>query len=174
MEKTNRGPKKIQGHYGMKDYYKYYKNNNESPVSSVKYNKVISLFNKELVELMLNENVEYDLPSLGLNLSIRKDKRIPKIVNGKLVNNSPVDWVTTQQLWEKNEDAKNNKVLVRYLNNHTSGYVFRIYCKKFGAKLKNRTVYKFKPARSFQRALGKRIKDLTKDKFESFLLYNKK
>ena len=50
MEKTNRGPKKIQGHYGMKDYYKYYKNNNESPVSSVKYNKVISLFNKELVE----------------------------------------------------------------------------------------------------------------------------
>lgn len=173
MEKISRGAKKIQGHYGMKDYYKHYKKTTDKPVNAIKYNKVISLFNKELVELMLNENVEYNLPSLGLNLSIRKDKRVPKIVNGKLVNNSPVDWVTTKQLWDRNEEAKNNKVLVRYLNNHTSGYVFRIYLKKFGAKLKNRTVYKYKPARSFQRALGARIKDLTKDKFESFLLYNK-
>ena len=81
MEKTSRGPKKIQGHYGMKDYYKHYKDNNDSPVSSTKYNKVISLFNKELVELMLNENVEYDLPTLGLNLSISMIKEVHKMLN---------------------------------------------------------------------------------------------
>lgn len=167
-----RGKKKIQSDYGMNDYYLFYKNTYDSEITKAVFNKVVTQFNEKLIDLILNESFEYTLPHLGLSLTIRKDKRSPKLVNGKVVNNAPVDWVLTKKLWANNEEAKQNKVLVRYLNNHTNGYVFRIYCKKFGAQLKNRSIYKFKPSRKFQRSLSARIKDLTKDKFETYLLYN--
>lgn len=165
-----RGKPKIPSDYGMTDYYKYY-NNNGGTVNKAKYNKVVSEVNNSIIEAMLNDNLEYNLPTLGLTLTIRKDKRKPSIKNGKLYNPTPIDWVKTRKLWDSNKEAKKNKVLVRYLNNHTNGYIFRIYCKKFGARLKNRSIYKFKPSRNFQRSLSKRIKNLDKDKFDAFLLY---
>ncbi len=173
MTKT-RSSRKIPIDYGIRDYYKYYKNNYNKNLESSLYTKIISDFNKELINLIIEEGIEYKMPILGLLLSIRKDKRKAKIVNGKLYNNTPVDWVRTRKLWDENEEAKEKKLLVRYLNHHSSGYVYKIFCKKAECKVKNKSIYRFKANRMFQRSLSARIFDDTKDKFDCFLMYNKK
>lgn len=172
MTQQIRSKNKIKVHYGMKDYYDFYQETYNNPkITKALYNKIISAANKEIIELVLNQNIDYKLPHLGSVLTIRKDKRVPKIKDGKVINPAPVDWVTTKKLWADDEEAKEKKILVKHLNLHTSGYVFRIYMKKFGSSFRNRTVYKFKPSRNFARSLSDRIKDDNKDKFDTYLLY---
>lgn len=167
MQKTN----KIKTDYGMTNYYKYYTENNKESVSVIKYNKIISEFNKEIVSLIINESLEYTPTKLQFTFCIRKTKKVPKIKDGKLINTSPIDWLSTKKLWASNEEAAQKKILLRYLNNHTMKYVFRIKALKYGLIYKNKKYYKFKPARSFQRQLAKRILDDTQENFEAYKLY---
>lgn len=163
---------KIPTHYGMRDYFKYFKS--EYPnikINSKKFSDVIKRFNEELVNLIIEENVEYKLPHLGASIAVRKDKRIPRIVDGKLHNPTPVDWKATNALWDTDEEAKERKLLVRYNNNHTSKYVFRINFKKYIYPFNNKKYYNFDTCRKFARQLGDRINDETKDRYDTFLLF---
>jgi hypothetical protein len=170
--KNKRTEGKIKTHYGMKDYYYYFKETNSNiKINTKDYSKIISRFNEGLVNIIIEDNLEYVLPYLGASICIKKDKRIPKIIDGKLINTTPVDWVETNKLWAEDEEAKEKKLLVRYSNSHTSKYVFRIYFKKYIYPFMNKRLYNFKSCRSFNRLLGKRIKDETKDKYDTFLLY---
>jgi hypothetical protein len=171
MKPPKRGKNKIPTDYGMKDYYNFYSEKYNSNMPRTKYNKIISDINQGIIDLMLNEGFEFKIPHINSTIMIKKDKRTPRIVNGKVINPSPVDWVTTRKLWESDPEAEEKKILVRYVNSHTSGYVFRIYLKKFGATFKNRSVYKFKASRKFQRELTARINDENKDRFDTYLLY---
>jgi hypothetical protein len=167
----SRKKKRTPTDYGMKDYYKFYKEKYDPEITRKKYHDIIAEFNTEVMDLIINEGLEYLIPYIYITLCVRKDKRAPKIVNGRLYNNTPVDWVKTNKLWVEDEDAKERKILVRFNNSHTSGYVFRIYAKKFSRTYRNKRYYKFKTARDFNRALAKRINDESKDKFDSFKLY---
>ena len=170
--KNKRTEGKIKSHYGMRDYFNYFKKNNPNlNINRTLYSKIISDINFEITNLIIEDNLTYVLPYLGSSLSIRKTKNIPKIKNNKLYNTSPVDWKTTNELWESDKEAKENKILVRYLNEHTSRHVFRIYFKKYILYFKNKQYYSFKPCRDFSRMLAKRIKDENKDKYDSYLLY---
>ncbi len=172
MNKRTSG--KIKSHFGMSDYYSYYKKHSDNPVSLSIYSNVISTFNTAVIDKILNDNFEYLVPIIGIRLGIRKDKREPKLKDGKLYINRPVDWKATNELWNEYPEARENKTRVRFLNTHTSGYVFRIHCSKFLSRLKNKHFYKFKPSRNFQRSLADRINDDSKDKFDSFLLHKNK
>lgn len=172
--RSKRTAGKIKAHYGMKDYYRDYKQNSESPVSYTTYKDVISEFNLAVIDSILNNSMDYKFPIINLFLSVRKDKRAPVIKDGKLHNNVPIDFNRTMALWESNPEAREKKVKVRYSNSHSSNYVFRIYLKKFFSGLRNKSSYKFKPCRSFQRGLAARIKDDSKERFDCFLLHSKK
>jgi len=161
---------KLKADYSNTDYHKFYVKK-YGDITAKTYNNIISEFNSGISELIIEENLIFYIPFLGLEIFIKKDKRKPRLSNGKLINNIPIDWKATNELWNNDEEAKQKKLLVRYNNSHTSGYVFRIYCKKFKSKLKYKTLYKFKPSRLFQRALSSRIKDTNKDNFDAFLLY---
>lgn len=161
---------KAKRDYGLTDYYKFYRKR-YNKVDKATYNSLLSEFNEGILELIIEEGLTYQMPYLYLELIIKKDKRKPKIVNGKLHNNVPVDWKATKELWDKDPEAREKKIRVRFKNSHTSGYVFRIFCKKFKCKLRNRSLYKFKPSRKFQRSLSARINDPDKDNFDAFLLY---
>ena len=173
MTKNKRTEGVIKAHYGMKDYFNYFKKNNPilSYINKKLYNSIISDFNQALVDLIIEENLTYTVPYLGSSLNIRKEKKVPRIVNGKLYNTTPVDWVATNKLWDEDIEAKEKKLLVRYSNSHTSRYVFRIYLKKYNYSFKNKKYYSFKPCRTFQRLLSKRIKDESKSKYDTYLLY---
>lgn len=172
MINNKRTQGKIKKDYGIKDYYNFFKT--EYPLLKINktvYNKIITDFNKELVTLIIEENLDYKIPYLGASLSVRKVKNEPKIKEGKLINNTPVDWVETKKLWESDDKCKEKKLLVRFLNNHTSKFVFRLYFKKHIYPFKNKKYFKFKTVRSFSRLLAKRIKDETKQKYDAYLLY---
>jgi hypothetical protein len=162
---------KIKSHYGINDYFKFFKKDSEISIDKSTYSNIISDFNEELRDLIIEDNFEYILPYLGASLSIKKDKRVPKIVNGKLYNPTPVDWVATNKLWSEDDESREKKLLVRYNNNHTSKYVFRIYFKKHIHPFINKKFYNFESGRKFQRLLSARIKDETKDRYDTFLLY---
>lgn len=172
MEHVKRTEGKLPSDYGMKDYFKFFQGKyGKDIVNPGKFNKIVSEINLAIIDMMLNEGFEYKMPYLNTTLLIKKDKRTPKLIDGKLYSTSPVNWPVTNKLWKEDPEAREKKILVRHLNNHTSGYVFRIYLKKFGCSLNNRSIFRFKPTRKFQRALGERIKDDNKDKFDTYLLY---
>lgn len=167
-----RGKAKIKTGYGIPDYYKFYKSKVSKPVDSKTYNKVITEIHERIVDAIINDGLEPTFKFISYSLVIRKTKKVPKLKNGKLVNTMPINYKETLELWRNNPKAKEDKVLIRYLNNHTSRYVFRIKLLKAGHKpFKNKTYYRFKAARDFQRALAKRINDKDKDVFDAFLLY---
>lgn len=161
----------LKADFGMYDYYKFYINKYNREISRPKYNKLITEYNLGIIELILNDNLDYQLPYLNMEIVIRKDKRKPKLVNGKLINNIPIDWKKTNELWEKDQEAKDKKLLVRYNNSHTSGHVYRVTLKKFKSKVRNKSLYKLKTNRKFQRMLTERINDPKKEPFDAFLLY---
>jgi hypothetical protein len=157
--------------YGMSDYYKFYKSSSKKPVDSKRFNKIVSEFNSKIIDLIINDGLEFTPKMLQFTFCVRKIKRIPRIENGKLINTTPIDWKATKDLWDKYEDAKDNKTIIRYLNNHTSKYIFRIKALREHVKYKNKHVFKFKPCRSFQRSLSKRILNTKLDNFEAYELY---
>jgi len=162
----------LKADFAIEDFHRFYNRTNpDNKLPYKKYSNIITDFNEGIIESMIETGLWFYMPTLGFELIIRKDKRKPKIVNGKLINNVPVDWYRTKQLWADDEQAKEQKKLVRFNNSHTAGYVFRIYCKKFKSHIKNKELYKFKPSRKFQRLLSTRIKDPDKDNFDAFLLY---
>lgn len=155
--------------YGMGDYYKYY-TSLYGDIDRDVFSNIITDFNLALRDLIILENVEYTMPGINFQLVLKKDKRRPTIKNGKLVNNIPIDWKATNALWDRDLEAKEKKLRVRYNNSHTSHHVFRIYFKKFGAKIKFRSVYKFQVNREFKRLINEYIinPDVSVD---AFLLY---
>lgn len=155
--------------YGIRDYRKFYEKKYKKVNKN--YKKIISEFNKEIINLIINEGITYKVPHLYLEIMIRKIKSKIRMENGKVINPKPIDWQATNELWEKDEEAKEKKLRIRFNNYNTSGYVFRIFMKKFRCKIKNKSYYKIKPNRMFQRSITKRINDPKKDPFDAFLLY---
>jgi hypothetical protein len=172
MIKNKRTEGKITAHYGVKDYFNYFTNNfKELNITRKTYHDVLKDFNEGIIDLIIENNIEYNFPHIGSSLIIKKTKKTLKIVDGKLLNTTPVDWVATNKLWSEDNESLDKKLLVRYSNYHTSKHVFRIYFKKYVYPFKNKKYFKFKANRTFSRLLGKRIKDENKDKYDAFLLY---
>lgn len=162
---------KIKVDYGMPDFYKYYCDNSKEPVDRKTFNKIVSEFNKGVVNAIIEKGIEYTPTYLQMTFCVRKSVRIPKIKDGKLINTAPIDYKTTKALWARDPEAAEKKILIRYLNNHTSKNVFRIKMIKSGFSYTSKKYYKFKPCRSFQRLLAKRIFDDSKDNFDAYNLY---
>ena len=160
---------KYKTDYGIRDYRKYYENKYKKVNKD--YSKIIYEFNKEIIKLIIDEGLIYKLPFLSLEIMIRKIKSKIRMENGKVINPNPINWKATNELWEKDEEAKEKKLRIRFNNYNTSGYVFRIFMKKFRCRVKNKSYYKIKPNRMFQRSLTKRINDPKKEPFDAFLLY---
>ena len=167
---TKRAKDKILSHYGLTDYYKYYLKNTKSknPIDNKKYMSVIDDFNLGVIDMILHEEIQsYTIPKVGCTLKVGKRKNTPIIKDGVLVNRLPVDYKSTKELWETNEEAKEKRILVRFTNNHTNKYIYRIKFAKDGEAYKNKKYYSFVPSRSFKRALAKRIFDNDLDSFHA-------
>jgi len=171
---------RIKIHYGIGDYYDYYikqfsvkgVDNESNPfvVDKNLYKKVIEAYHKEVKRLIIEEGYDFKIPyELGM-LGLRKFKPTVKLDSkGNLINRLPVDLKSTMDLWKKDDNARENKVLVRFTNKHTNGYVFTVhYFKKYKARFKNKTLYSFETVRSFK----KQVKALASvGAIDAYLLY---
>lgn len=165
-----RSSKKIPAHYGMNDYYKFFcEIYGKDKVSKKRFNSIISEYNEKMGELLIND-LTYTLPSKMGTLEILKIKRkVYENSEGKIINNKPIDWKATNDLWKLNKEAAEKKILIRHNNKHTDGYVFKIYYNKRLANYKNKTVYSFKAVREISRNINKRIRDYSKRKYDTFI-----
>jgi hypothetical protein len=100
----------------------------------------------------LIEGLEVRLPLIG-EFSVVKKKRD--------LNKLKVNWKATNKLWSKDEECREKKQLVYYLNDHTRGFYYRFKWKK--GIVKNISVYSFLPVRSAKSKLSLAITEGNKD-----------
>ena len=155
--KRNGGKKfKISNSWGIEDAFHAIRKSGgfkgKADVTESEFRQIVREVNKELGKL-LSDGKEVRLPCGMGKLELRKYKGSPKIVNGKLKVNYPVDWHRTIELWYSDEEAKKNKTLVRF----DRGYVYYIKYSKFGANYTNQCYYKFAINRFIKTALKENI-----------------
>ena len=119
------------------------------------YRAILKTFNKLLVTEVLYNSAEIIIPSNIGVIRIRKRK-----VNLENINKLLPDWAATKKLWEDNPKAKEKKQLVYHLNEHRKGYKYKVYWDKRKSRVKNHTIYYFKPCRDFSRELAYVLKNL--------------
>lgn len=165
-----RSSKKIPAHYGMNDYYKFFcKEYPQYNISKKQFNKIISEYNSYISNNII-DNLEITLPfRLGKIEMVKQKRDVYLNDDGLVINTNPPNWKATKHLWATNEEAKENKILIRHTNKHTGGYVFRIKYNKQKAVYKNKKVYFFKPVRELSRSITKRINDYSKDKYDTYI-----
>ena len=165
---NNRSSKKVPVEYGMKDFYNYYNKNYNYKITRKQYNDIISELNQFLVNNIVENASDFILPHRTGFLGIIKTKRGVKLLpDNTVINTSPPDWKSTNELWEKDPEAKEKKIIVKYKNTHTGGYVYKIKYNKYNATFQNKIAMFFTPVRDFKRAVAKRINDYSKEKYNA-------
>lgn len=167
MNQTETRDHKVKCHYGIKDYYNSYKKSSKKPVSSKLYSAILKEYLKlNQINISLFGYI-FNLPKRLGRIELRKIKREVKIKDGKIINNLPINWKGTKKLWSENPEAAKKKVKLRYSNEHSGGYVYRIVYVKYTANYKNKSIYKMQLNREMRRNTEKSI--LNK-KVDAFLL----
>lgn len=146
---------------GMTEFYDYYKKNNFSEntdslffMTRKEYNKIVTDLFTKIKDALIYENFEFNIPFRMGTICIRKIKRKVKIKDGKVIATLPINWKATLDLWESNPEAKEKKVLVKHINEHSGGYVANYKYFKKKANYKNKSIYFFKPARGAAREIN--------------------
>lgn len=149
----------INNSYGSYDYYRYYRENrrnkNEPYVNMHIYLKVIRNINNRLRDLFSDGKIDIIFPVKMGRLELIKVPIRKRIVDGKLITNTYVDWNKTLELWYEDEEAMNNKMLVR----NNPKYKFIIKYDRVKAEYINKFYMEFKPNRELKNKLKKNIRD---------------
>lgn len=150
---------RIKTDYGNYDYYKHFMDSNiNSTVTRSTFGKIIKEFNTHVRDRISTKGAEYIMPCRAGKIELRKIKTEVSIDDeGNIVNNLPINWKATRELWNENESAKDRKTKIRYTNEHTNGHTFRIFYRTSKANYKNKSIYKLKFNRTLKRQLSKSI-----------------
>ena len=149
---------KVKNSYGVYDAFKYYRKikpkDKKYILTESQYFSIIRNINNLLIEnLLQNNDIKFPL-RMGL-LEVRKRQTNIKIVDGKLVNNLPIDWDRTLKLWYEDEDSFNNKIIIKLEENE----IFKVYYNRGKANFNNKSFYEFNINRDLKKRLKQNIKD---------------
>lgn len=159
--KKVKGPRhhKISGSWGVYQAHRYTMKNKwfniGKPVSDKEYYKIIRTVNKALVQDFLNGEIIIFPYSLGSLVPVKKENK-SFFYNNKLRITSHIDWNATIKLWSEDEEAYNNKLLVRKTNKEKA---FITFFKNNKVGLTNRNVLFFQPNRTFKELIIERAKE---------------
>jgi hypothetical protein len=150
---------RVKSDFGSLDYYKHFiKKTGNDHISGIKFGEVLREFNEYIRERISTKGVEYIMPNRVGKLELRKIKTELKIdEDGNIINNLPVNWKATRELWAESEKSKEKGTKIRYTNEHTDGHTFRIFYRTSKANYKNKSIYKMKVNRGMKRMLSKSI-----------------
>lgn len=145
--------------YGVNDYYRAFKlKNKNSKISRKVYGEIIKEFNAFLRDGLSIKGKEILLPKKMGRIELRKSKTEVKVdANGNIINNLPVNWKETRKLWSENKNAEEKKIKIRFTNEHTDSYTFKITFLKAKADFKNKSLYTIKFNRQLKRDLSQSI-----------------
>ena len=143
--------------YNTRDSYVVYKNMSVNPINISQYVQIINHFMKFLSSKLLSTG-EINIPERLGKLSIFGKKVNVRIEDGEIKGLAP-DWVKTKQLWESDEEAKNNKQLVYHFNEETNGIRYKFAWSKNRVLVSNKTLYNLRMTRTNKRALSNLVKE---------------
>lgn len=143
--------------YNTRDSYVVYKNMSDNPINISEYVQIINQFMKFLILKLLSTG-EIILPERLGRLSIFGKKVNVRIENGEIKGLAP-DWVKTKQLWDSDEEAKNNKQLVYHFNEETNGIRYKFAWSKNRVLVSNKTLYNLRMTRSNKRELSRLVRE---------------
>lgn len=153
---TDRRKHRITGSLGVYDAYKYIRKNKwfniGRPLSEKEFYAIIRSVNKLLAK-ELSYGKEIILPHKLGTLELRKRKPQVLIKDGKLVTTYPIDWQATLKLWYEDEEAFQNKTLIR----NEVDEVYKVYYNKNKADYNNKSFYFFQTNRELKKALMRNI-----------------
>ena len=147
----------MKNFYNTRDSYVVYKNMSDNPINISEYVQIINQFMKFLILKLLSTG-EIILPERLGRLSIFGKKVNVRIENGEIKGLAP-DWVKTKQLWDSDEEAKNNKQLVYHFNEETNGIRYKFSWSKNRVLVSNKTLYNLRMTRSNKRELSKLVRE---------------
>ena len=143
--------------FNTRDSYVVYKNMSVNPINISEYVQIINQFMKFLILKLLSTG-EIILPERLGRLSIFGKKVNVRIEDGEIKGLAP-DWVKTKQLWDSDEEAKNNKQLVYHFNEETNGIRYKFFWSKNRVLVSNKTLYNLRMTRSNKRELSKLVRE---------------
>ncbi len=157
---------KIKNSYGVYDAYKWVRKNKwldiGKPVQQHEFYKIIRTVSDYISDSLIKTG-NITLPLRMGVVEVRKYKPVLEIRDGQVVSRQPIDWDKTLKLWYEDQEALENKQLVRQENK----FVFKIVYDKSQAKYKNKGYYSFKLNRSVKRIISNKIK---LGDFDAFLI----
>ena len=156
---------KVTNSLGSYDAYKYIRKNKwfniGRPLTEHEFYQIIRRINNYLAEDLINGN-DVIFPNRMGKLELRKRNALPIIdKNGNLKVTYAIDWDNTLKLWYKDEEAFNNKTLVRLPERN----IFRIKYNKNTANYNNKSFMEFQVNRNIKVRLKQKIKNNEIDAF---------
>lgn len=156
---------KVSNSYGVFDANKYFMSikpkKQDYIISRSLYYQIIRRINNLLIEDLLN-GLSIQFPYKMGKLEIIKTKTFVTFKNNKIKTNLPVNWKKTLQLWYNDEEAKNNKIIIRDENE----YLYKVNYNKSKACFQNKFYYHF----AINRFIKLRLKDkIQNNQLDAFL-----
>ena len=149
---------KVTGSLGVYDAYKHIRKNKwfniGRPLTEHEFYSIIRRVNEYLAYNLLHGH-DIILPNRMGRLELRKTNTYIKLDNGKLKTNLPIDWDRTLQLWQEDEEAYNNKTLLKIEQKE----LFKCQYNKDLANYKNKSFYQFSLNRDLKKRISKKIKN---------------
>lgn len=147
----------MKGFYNSRDSYVVYKSMSDNPINISQYVQIINQFMKFIINRLFDKGQILLPEKLGTLQVIGKKVKV-KIEDGQIKGLAP-DWVKTKELWETDEESRNNKQLVYHFNEQTNGVRYRFFWSKNRVLVSNKTLYNIKMTRTNKRTLSQLIKN---------------
>ena len=156
---------KITNSLGNYDAYKYIRKNKwfniGRPLTEHEFYQIIRRINNYLAEELVNGN-DIIFPNRMGKLELRKRNSLPVIdKNGNLKVTYAIDWDSTLKLWYEDEEAFNNKTLVKLPEKN----IFKIKNNKNTTNYENKRFMEFQVNRDIKTRLKQKIKNNEIDAF---------
>jgi hypothetical protein len=148
--------KMLKGEVTIRGCYREYKTRVKNPVEYSLYSEISGLYNKFLIDKMI-EGEEVTLPArMGFISIIGTKKKLTYSQSGLPV--LPPNWAATKRLWDRDPAAKAERRMVYCLNEATSGVVYKVLWSKRKASVENKSYYNLIMMRVNKRKIHAAIK----------------
>lgn len=135
--KDNRTPS-CTGAYKIKEIYSSLKKNKRiDKINLNTFRSIVRTMGKNIAQLVIDGNV-VTLPTRMGKIMILERTRKPRFINGYLFTDQMIDWDKTVKLWEDDDEARTEKILVRYTNDKRYRFVHDVH----KAEYKNKYFFK--------------------------------
>lgn len=143
LKKNSKKHFKIKNSWGSKFIYRSVdKNHPIKQVSECDFLHIIRTVNNYLVNDIINGKAVF-IPNIG-TIYIKKRRLKTFVKDNKITTQKKVDWNSTHKLWYTDEQARKEKLLIRFTND----YAYEV--KWFQSVFNNRKFFKFVPMRALK------------------------